>query len=81
MLCRLCFISRQELSSILSAAVHWSLNDFGSFIISLSTEVNINSIPALCFNYNCPTYLVKYLHLPDVSSGHVLTVAAKTANQ
>lgn len=38
---RLCFIPREELSSILSAAVHWSLNDFGSFIISLSTEVNI----------------------------------------
>lgn len=41
MSCRLCFIPREELGSILSAAVHWSLNYFGSFIISLSTEVNI----------------------------------------
>lgn len=41
MSCRLCFIPREELSSILSAVVHCSLNYFGSFIVSLSTEVNI----------------------------------------
>lgn len=41
MSCRLCFVPQEEQSSDLSTALHWSLNDFGFFIASLSTEVNI----------------------------------------